>query len=205
MNKGKLDLDKLLNVESNKKELLNLLFDSLKGDELRYVHSLSVADLAYKIAISNNLNEPLKFYFVGLIHDLCKNYDKEYLYQIITSKFEKETQNNIPNFAYHAFACPHIIHSIFEYDDNDIDNAIIYHCTGRDKMSTLEKIIFAADKIDPKRGYDSADMINLMLKDYKQGFIKVLNENRLFLYKKTQYANENYFTKRCYEYYLEKE
>ena len=42
---------------------------------------------------------------------------------------------------------------IFGIDDEDILNAIAYHTTGRAGMSTLEKIIFLADAIEPGRHY----------------------------------------------------
>ena len=199
------NLNKYLSSESNIIKIRNLLFDALKKDKGRYDHSISVAELSEQIAISNKLNDSKKYYFVGLIHDYCKNFDKGELSKIIMNSYGGEVFKLIPTYAYHAFACPHVLHNVFLYNDADIDNAIIYHCTGRKQMSTLEKVIFAADKIEPFRGYDSKDMIDLMLKDYKKGFIKVLEENRIFLAKKRSEINNNIFTKECYKYYLGKE
>lgn len=39
----------------------------------------------------------------------------------------------------------------FGINDKDIINAILYHTTGRPAMSTLEKIIYIADYIEPRR------------------------------------------------------
>ena len=66
--------------------------------------------------------------------------------------------------------------------------------------------IYAADKTDPLRGYDSSKMIESMMNNYLVGFKYVLNENKLFLINKTHDLSsiENRLSKACFEYYLEK-
>ena len=51
-------------------------------------------------------------------------------------------------------------------------------------MSPMGMIVYAADKIDPLRGYDSKEMIESMMNDYSKGFKFVLDENRNFLLSK---------------------
>ena len=73
-------------------------------------------------------------------------------------------------------------------------------------MSSMAMIIYAADKTDPLRGYDSSKMIESMMNNYLVGFKYVLNENKLFLINKTHDLSsiENRLSKACFEYYLEK-
>ncbi|MGI6334091.1 MAG: bis(5'-nucleosyl)-tetraphosphatase (symmetrical) YqeK [Saccharofermentanales bacterium] len=47
----------------------------------------------------------------------------------------------------------------FGIDDPAVLRAIHFHTTGCADMSTLDKIIFIADKVEPARTYDNLDMI----------------------------------------------
>ena len=86
-------------------------------------------------------------------------------------------------------------------EDEDVLEAIRYHATGKENMSTLAKIIYSADKIDPLRGYDSSSLINECYKDINKGFLRVLKENIEF-FKEKNIDYENYYTSRCLNYYL---
>ncbi|NYB74029.1 bis(5'-nucleosyl)-tetraphosphatase (symmetrical) YqeK [Sedimentibacter hydroxybenzoicus DSM 7310] len=46
---------------------------------------------------------------------------------------------------------------VYNVQDEDIINAIKHHTTGREDMTTLEKIIYIADKIEPNRHYDGVE------------------------------------------------
>ena len=68
-------------------------------------------------------------------------------------------------------------------------------------MSLLEKCIYASDKIEPTRGFDSSDLINAMKVNIEDGFIVVLKANQeYFIVKKVPYDNP--LTKECFEFYL---
>ena len=47
----------------------------------------------------------------------------------------------------------------FDITDRDIINAVSYHTTGRAGMSTLEKVIYLADAIEPSRNYPGVDAL----------------------------------------------
>ena len=49
-----------------------------------------------------------------------------------------------------------------DLDDKDIVNAVSYHTTGRAGMSTLEKIIYIADAVEPGRFYPGVEEIRAM-------------------------------------------
>ena len=44
-------------------------------------------------------------------------------------------------------------------------NAIRFHATGSDNMDIMAKIVYAADKIEPTRAFDSTESIKAMMKD----------------------------------------
>ena len=182
--------------------------DSLKewyGD--RYEHVKSVADLSYKIAKSNGFN-PQKAYIAGFLHDLGKNVyisenDKDYSEEI---KFINELNNgdfsDLPSYAVHQVLGVYYAKKMFEIDDEKILNAILWHCTGNEQMMWIQKIVYAADKIDPSRGYDSTNLIRAMMDDIDEGFVTVLRANIEFIESKENRNGDNVFTKNCVKYYL---
>ena len=67
-------------------------------------------------------------------------------------------------------------------------------------------IVYACDKIDPLRDYDSSNLISAMKEDYIKGFKKVLKENILFLKQESSLKNNNFYlnkyTEACIKEYL---
>ena len=167
--------------------------------ERRLEHSISVANLSYQIAASNNLEHPIKAYIAGLVHDIGKEIPHDDARKIMEEDF-KEYQD-LPRFAYHQFVAVRIIRDIFKIEDQDIIEAIKYHATGNKDLTPLGKIIYSADKIEPTRGFDSSDLINACLKDYDQGFKEVLRANKEYLLSKGKDIN-NPLTDKCFEEYL---
>ena len=165
----------------------------------RWNHSKSVADLAYKIAVANKVDNPKDFYIAGLLHDCGK--DIPLIKQKELTKKEFPDYAVCPEFAYHQFAGAALAKSMFEITNPDIIEAIEFHSTGNEKMGTLAKVIYASDKIEPTRGFDSTDLINAMLKNIDEGFVKVLSANRDFLLSKDKNIG-NTLTSKCFKYYL---
>lgn len=179
--------------------LLNTLIKYLNTK--RYNHSLEVGKLAYKIAKANKLNNLSDFYFAGIAHDIAKNIENDNLYQKVKNLYPRSFKL-IPWYAYHAFYGVKMVEDLFSCDNRRILNAIKFHCTGKNNMSCIEKIIYAADKIEPTRGYDSKDLIDSMMCNYKDGFIKVLKENKNFIDSKGSEINNNYYSEKCFKFYL---
>jgi nicotinate-nucleotide adenylyltransferase len=165
----------------------------------RLAHSKSVAKTAYEIAKANNLDEPLKAYVAGLFHDIGKDIAEDKQFEM-TKKYYPE-YSDIPRFAYHQFAGAHLVQEMFGIKDKDIIEAIEFHSTGNENMCLLAKIIYAADKIEPTRGFDSSYLINAMKNDAENGFVTVLEANREFLLSKNKNIN-NRLTYKCFQQYL---
>lgn len=195
-------------LEDNKIILSDDFLSFLKSkitDERRYNHSLSVALLCYEVAKANKLENPLLYYFAGVIHDVGKNFDKIKGEEVIDKYYHEYI--DYPKYAYHQFIGEYILMHDLTIFDNDVLNAVKYHCTGRKLMSPIEKIIYACDKIDPLRGFDSSSLIKAMKDDWKSGFKVVLKANYDYLLSKVKLKKDlngifNELSAECFKYYL---
>lgn len=166
----------------------------------RYNHTISVANLAYEIALKNNIN-PSKAFLAALLHDIGKeipqkeqeNYVKEYFLNLY---------DHLNKALYHQFVSEAIARDKFKIQDEEILNAIKFHATGCSNMTPLAMIVYSADKIEPTRGYDSSKLIEACYQDYYQGFKAVLKANIEFL-EETHKEYQNPLTNSCIASYLE--
>ena len=172
----------------------------LLKSEHRLQHSLSVAHLAYEIALSNHYMAPGLAYLAGLLHDCGKHCDRKKELEVMKEAFPGLTEI-YPEWAWHQFVGSYMVEAEFGIHNGFVQEAIRYHATGRKRMSPLAKIIYAADKIEPLRGYDSSSMIEECKKDYEKGFLTVLSANRDYLTEKG-YKVDNPSTKECFDFYL---
>lgn len=171
---------------------------SYMGEE-RYAHSKSVALLAAEIAISNKINDWHKYLRAGLLHDIAKELPKDKQKELM-NRFYRDYLD-MPPVIYHQFLGAHVASKDFGIRDKEELNAIMYHTTGKRNMAQIEKVIYASDKIDPTRGYDSSDFIKEMKVNIDKGFMMVLKANKEFFIQKG-ISYDNRLTKECMEYYL---
>ena len=137
--------------------------------EKRYNHSLGCAQTAKKLAEIYNVDEE-KAYLTGLVHDCAKNFDNEKSLDIIkntikTGFLENELKNHK---TYHAIVGAYLAKKEFEIEDEQIISAIRCHTIGKVDMTTFDKIIFLADKIEP----------NAREEKYTKKIWKIIEENK---------------------------
>ena len=182
----------------NKKDLYFLKHIKEYIDDKRFKHCKSVGLLAKKIADSNHLENSHKYYIAGLLHDIGKYVPKD-----IELAIERKYKEYMPidKKLYHQFYSANIANQDFGIQDEEILDAIRYHATGKANMSKIGMIIYASDKVDPLRGYDSSYMIEALLKNYFDGFKLVLKENKKFLTESNKDIN-NRLTNECFKCYL---
>lgn len=173
-------------------------------DSHRLEHSISVARTALKIAKANNLKPFEKYYIAGLLHDIGKTV--KYEGKIATEFMENYYPEYIelPHFSYHQFIGEYIARNDFGIKDEEILEAIKFHCTGNKKMSTLAKVIYASDKIEPTRAFDSTFLINSCLENYEQGFLDTLIDNKKYLLSHNKDIT-NKLTDDCFNEYLKED
>lgn len=117
--------------------------------EERYIHTLAVADTAVELA--KMFNQPQdKAYLAGLLHDCAKGFDNEKLLEIINTHLDLSECEKINPKTFHAPVGAYIAKTVFNVQDEEILSAIKWHTLGKKEMSDFEKIIFIADKIEPK-------------------------------------------------------
>lgn len=119
--------------------------------QTRYQHTLSVMYTAGVMAVCHgaDVSDALT---AGLLHDCTKDLGEEQQRALCAREgvsltaFEQENHRLL-----HAKTGPIEAASRYGVTNEDILNAIRHHTTGRAGMSTLEKILFAADFIEPRR------------------------------------------------------
>lgn len=172
-------------------------------DEHRLNHSIEVANLALDIAKANRLKNPEKYFIAGLLHDLGKAISgvSDDLLSIMKEYYSEYL--SLPAFSYHQFYGEYLAKKYFNIHDKSILNAIKYHCTGNKDMDSLAMVVYASDKIEPTRGFDSTFLISSCLKNYKKGFIDTLIDNKKYLLAHNKDIL-NPLTDACFKMYLPK-
>lgn len=152
-----------LYLRKNIYELKKYLKQNLNSH--RYIHSLEVAKLALILASRHN-RDPLEAYLCGLLHDLTKfwSYDKHRYY---IEKYDAQKLSKHPNI-YHQYS---VVYFLWEGGFNNIEclRAIYSHSDGSD-YHQLSKILFLADKLEPKRHYETATLRKLAFKNLDLAF-----------------------------------
>ncbi|MBE6783886.1 MAG: HD domain-containing protein [Ruminococcaceae bacterium] len=146
----------MLDTERNE-EFVNLIKEKLQ--ESRFVHSMNVAACAKKLAKKYGCDEE-KAYTAGLLHDVMKNAgDSEQLSIIEKAGMELTACEKANKKLWHAIAGTAFIKKELNVENEDIINAVRYHTTARENMSTLEKVIYVADFISDDRNYPGVDEV----------------------------------------------
>ncbi len=138
------------NYDALREKILLELKDNLKPNRFR--HTLGVESTAIALANLNQV-DPEEASIAALLHDIAKYFDFDtYMFWLKgTSILERFPDiGSFPKLL-HAFAGAQYAQKKYPELNEDIINSVRYHTTGRAGMGTLEKIIFAADYIEPGR------------------------------------------------------
>lgn len=151
-------------TNKSEQEILEWMKNHLS--EKRYIHCLGTAECAKQLAEKYNENTD-KAYIAGLLHDCAKCFENEKLLEIIEKNLEVD-ENELMNYkTLHAPVSAFCANKDFGIYDNEILSAIRWHTLGKKEMTTFEKIIFLADKIEP----------NTRDKEYREKIENLLKEN----------------------------
>ena len=158
----------------------------------RYKHSLRVLNTSTELAKIYGADVNL-VQVAALLHDYAKELPIKELETICSTYFEDEI-DSYPFFnqILHSFAASYLVKKEFEIDNLDILNAIKYHTTGRAKMSLIEKIVYIADAIEPKREYPLVNEIrDLAYIDIDESILLEVNTKIKYLIKKDLPIHKN--------------
>lgn len=156
----------------------------------RYLHTCSVAQLAKELAKSNGLDEK-KAYIAGMMHDVAKEMDKNEALTLMKKHFSSYVDK--PEAIYHQWLSAYVAKNTFFIEDNDILQAITNHTTASTSMSKLDMCVYCADKLDPLRGYDSSDSIQVCKENIEKGFCNELKHFHDFSKKKNRKIDECFY------------
>ena len=172
-----------------------------KLDPFRYEHTLGVAYTAMCLAMKYG-EDLYKAEMAGLLHDCAKCYPDD----VKLAKCEKynisitEVERRNPSLV-HAKLGAFLAMNKYGVTDMDIIDAILNHTTGKPAMTRLEKIIFVADYIEPRRNKaPNLDMIRrLAFEDLDQATCVILKSTLNYLKTREEAIDE--MTLRAYEFY----
>lgn len=131
--------------------------------ESRYQHTLRVRDTARELCELLGYNSK-KAELAALVHDYAKCMKKEDLQQKIKDCLPPDLLN-YHHELWHGPVGSILIQDDFNITDEDIVNSVKYHTTGREGMSTLEKIVFVSDYIEPARDFPLLDEVRVVVKE----------------------------------------
>lgn len=161
----------------NRTEIINLLTETLSKP--RFDHCLRVESSAVELAnyfqTSPEIVSP-----AALLHDLCREYSREKLlklavdFDIVVDDIEKAEP-----LLLHGPVAAAMAQKTLGINNDLILDAIRFHITGSPNMTSVAKLIFIADFIEPGRTFEQARILREMV--YKltpdQLLLKVYNHS----------------------------
>lgn len=152
-------------------------------DEDRYEHTLGVMFTCAALSMVHDC-DLITAQTAGLLHDCAKcipNKKKLKMcsqHHIPVSEFEQEHP-----FLLHAKLGAYVAKAKYDVTDENILSAITWHTTGKPDMTLLEKIVYIADYIEPKRDKapNLAIVRKLAFQDLDECMYKILADTLAYL------------------------
>ncbi|MFC5542076.1 MAG: bis(5'-nucleosyl)-tetraphosphatase (symmetrical) YqeK [Bacilli bacterium] len=126
--------------------------------EKRFIHTIGVMETAIQLAEKYGADMKAAE-TAAILHDVAKYADEEWMKTIVKEHGLDPRLLDWGPEILHGPVGAWIAENEFQIDNEDILNAIRYHTTGRANMSTLEKIIYIADMIEPNRKFDGVEKL----------------------------------------------
>ena len=172
-----------------------------KLNPFRYEHTLSVSFMCMALAMRYGYDLD-KAELAGILHDCAKRYDNETIIKKCRKHSVELTESEL--------MAPSVIHAKlgawmaehkYGITDPEILSAIACHTTGKPNMSLLDKILYVADFIEPRRGEipNLAKMRKLAFVDLDETLFQTMEGILKYLESTGTYIDE--MTKEAYEYY----
>lgn len=153
-----------------------------KLSKKRFNHSLSVVETA--LAINKDLDLGLseeKIKLACILHDSAKE-NEDYYFGKYQEAFDLDEKILKERFKLHCHLGPLVASQEYQVEDKDILNAIRNHTTGRENMTSLEKLVYLADAIEPYRSYPGVDELRRLAKiDLDQALLATFDHTIVYL------------------------
>ena len=125
-------------------------------DDARFQHCVRVSETARKLAELNNY-DPDKAALAGFVHDYAKQVPVEEYRKVIKEQDFDPDLLNWNRTIWHGIVGTYFIEHDLKIRDPEILTAVRRHTTGDTEMTTLDKIVFVADFIEPGRHFPGVD------------------------------------------------
>lgn len=135
-----------------------------------FEHCVSTA--LYALTFINTLSIPYNEVFVAcLLHDCAK--------ELAKTETEKATRYaDVPQPVRHQFLGADVASTDYGITSDKILDAIRFHTTGKGEMTTLGRLVYLADKLEPLRDYEGVEeMRAIARRDFEEGFRELLVRN----------------------------
>ncbi len=120
--------------------------------EDRFKHCIGVSKTAQKLAELNQYDID-KAALAGFIHDYAKQVSVEEYREVIKTKGFDQDLLNWNRSIWHGIVGTYFIQRDLKITDSEILTAVRRHTTADVEMTTLDKIVFMADYIEPGRSF----------------------------------------------------
>ncbi len=183
-------------IKDLKKELKKEMDDS------RYEHTLGVMYTCAALAMRYNYDLE-KAMLAGLLHDCAKcmpNAKKLKMaekHHLEISELERKNP-----FMLHAKLGAFLAKKKYDIEEKEILDAIRWHTTGRPQMTLLDKIVYVADYIEPKRDKapNLAVIRQMAFTNLDDALLKILTDTLGYLGDSSEHVDS--MTKMTYDYYI---
>lgn len=172
-----------------------------KLNPMRYEHSLSVSFTCIALAMKYGYDLD-KAELAGILHDCAKRYDDETII--------KKCRKNGIELTEGELMAPSIVHAKlgawmaehkYGVTDPEILSAIACHTTGKPAMEMLDKILYIADFIEPRRDKlpNLSKVQKMAFEDLDEALFQTMEGILTYLEESGTYVDS--MTKEAYEYY----
>ncbi|MCI9657151.1 MAG: HD domain-containing protein [Lachnospiraceae bacterium] len=171
-------------------------------DDSRFEHTMGVMYTCGALAMRYGYDLE-KAMLAGLMHDCAKCMPNAKKLKMAEKHHLEITELERKNpFMLHAKLGAFLARKKYDIEDPEILDAIRWHTTGRPKMTLLDKIVYIADYIEPKR--DKAPHLSKIRQtafvDLDQTLIMILKDTIGYLGDSPEHVDS--MTKKTYDYYM---
>lgn len=170
-------------------------------DEGRYQHTLGVMYTCAALAMRYEYDIQ-KAQLAGLLHDCAKCIPNGKKLKLCEKHNIQMTEIERRNpFLLHAKLGAFLAMEQYGVHDKEIISAILNHTTGKPNMSLLDKIVYVADYIEPRRNKAAnlAEVRKLAFLDLDEALYRILSDTLEYLDRGSGEVDE--MTLKAYEYY----
>jgi len=140
----------------NREKALRLVREQLT--ERRYIHTIGVMEAAIELAERYGVDKE-KAELAAIFHDYAKFRDKEEMRRIIIDQKMPQDLLQFHDELWHAPVGAYLVEKEAGISDGEVLEAIRCHTSGKINMSTLDKVLYVADYIEPGRDFPGVEQV----------------------------------------------